>query len=55
MYRFVLNKLFQKFSDRQVIETGLSDFYKMNLTLLQMYFTKKKHETSAGVIKNMMM
>ena len=33
------------FQDAQVIETGLSDFHKMNLTVLKMYFTKQKHET----------
>ena len=26
-------------------ETGLSDFHKMNLTVLKMYFIKQKHET----------
>ena len=31
--------------DTQVIETDLSDFYKANLTVLKMYFTKQKHET----------
>ena len=33
------------FQDTQVIETGLSDFHKMNLTVLKMLFTKHKHET----------
>ena len=33
------------FQDAQVIETGLSDFHKMNLTVLKMYLTKQKHET----------
>ena len=33
------------FQDTQVIETGLSDFHKMNLTVLKMFFTKQKHET----------
>ena len=32
------------FQDTHVIETGLSDFDKMNLTVLKMYFTKQKHE-----------
>ena len=31
--------------DTQVIETDLSDFYKANLTVLKMYYTKQKHET----------
>ena len=35
----------RSFQDTQVIETGLSDFHKMNLTFLKMYFTKQKHET----------
>ena len=29
-----------------IIGTGLSDFHKMNLTALKMYFTKQKHETT---------
>ena len=33
------------FRDTQLIETGLSDFHKMNLTVLKMHFTKQKHET----------
>ena len=45
MYRFVPNKLFKKFSNTQVIETGLSDFHKINLTVLKMLFTKQKYET----------
>ena len=35
----------RRFQDTQVIETGLSDFHKMNLTVLKMFFTKQKHET----------
>ena len=35
----------RSFQDIQVIETSLSDFHKMNLTVLKMYFTKQKHET----------
>ena len=35
----------RSFQDTQVIETGLSYFHKMNLTVLKMYFTKGKHET----------
>ena len=30
----------RSFQDTQVIETGLSDFHKMNLTVLRMFFTK---------------
>ena len=46
MYRFVLNtNCLRSFQDTQVIETGLSDFHKMNLTVLKMFFTKQKHET----------
>ena len=33
------------FQDTQVIETTLSDFCKMDLTVLKMCFTKQKHET----------
>ena len=33
------------FQDTNVIESGLSDFQKMNLTVLKMYFTKQKHKT----------
>ena len=35
----------RSFQDTQVIETGLSDFHKMNLTVLKMLFTKQKYET----------
>ena len=35
----------RSFQDTQVIETGLSDFHKMNQTVLKMFFTKQKHET----------
>ena len=35
----------RSFEDTQVIETGLSNFHKMNLTVLKMFFTKQKHET----------
>ena len=33
------------FQDTLVIETGLSDFHKMNITVLEMFFSKQKHET----------
>ena len=35
----------RSFQDTQVIETSLSDFHKMNLTVFKMLFTKQKHET----------
>ena len=35
----------RSFQDTQVIETGLSDFHKMNTTILKMFFSKQKHET----------
>ena len=35
----------RSFQDTQVIETGLSDFHKMNLTVLKMFFKKQKYET----------
>ena len=31
--------------DIQVIETGLSDFHKMNITILKMFFSRQKYET----------
>ena len=34
----------RSFQDTQVIETGLSDFHKMNITVLKMFFSKQKHE-----------
>ena len=45
MYGFVPKKCSRSFQDTQVIETGLSDFHKMNLTVLKMLFPKEKHET----------
>ena len=36
----------RSFQDTQVIETGLSDFHKMNITVLKMFFSKQKHETA---------
>ena len=35
----------RSFQDTQVIETGLSDFHKMNITVLKMFFSKQKHDT----------
>ena len=35
----------RSFQDTHIIETDLSDFHKMNLTVLKMFFIKKKHET----------
>ena len=35
----------RSFQDTQVIETGLSDFQKLNITVLRMFFSKQKHET----------
>ena len=31
--------------DTQVIETGLSDFHMMNITVSKIIFSKQKHET----------
>ena len=45
MHQFFSNKLLHSFQDTQVIETGLSDFHKMNITVLKMFFSKQKHET----------
>ena len=35
----------RSFQDTQVIQTGLSDFHKMNITVLKMFFSKQKHGT----------
>ena len=35
----------RSFQDTHIIQTGLTNFHKMNLTVLKMYFTKQKHET----------
>ena len=35
----------RSFQDTQVLKTGLSDFHKMNLKVLKIFFTKQKHET----------
>ena len=44
----------RSFQETQVIETGLSDFHKMNLTVLKMFFTKQKMRPfSTGIIKNL--
>ena len=45
MYQFVPNKLLKKLSRYQVTETGLSNFHKMNLTVLKKFFTKQKYDT----------
>ena len=45
MYRFVSVNYSRSFHDTQVIQTVLSDFGKMNLNVLKMYFAKQKHET----------
>ena len=42
---FFLTNCSRSFEDIQVIETGFSDFYKINLIVLKMYFTKQKQET----------
>ena len=34
----------RNFQDSQVIETGLSNFHKMNITVLKTFFSKQKHE-----------
>ena len=34
----------RSFQDTPVIETGVSDFHKMNITVLKMIFSKQKHE-----------
>ena len=42
---FFLTNCSRGFQDTQVIETGLSDFHKINLTVLKICFTKQKNET----------
>ena len=48
-----LTNCWRNFQDIQIIETGLSDFHKMNLRVLKMYFTKQKQEFSTEIIKNL--
>ena len=52
----LLKNCSRNFQDtRQLIKTGLSNFHKMNLTVLKMYFNKKNMKPfSTGVIKNLM-
>ena len=40
-----LKNCLRSLQDTQVIETGLSDFHKINITSLKMFFSKQKHET----------
>ena len=50
----LLTNCSRSFQDTLVIETALSDFHKMNLAVLKMYFTKQKHDpSSTGTIKNL--
>ena len=35
----------RSFQDTQVKETGLSDFHKMNITVLKIFYSKQKHKT----------
>ena len=41
----VLTSCPRRYQATQVIETGLSDCHKMNITVLKMFFSKQKHET----------
>lgn len=43
-YDFFLRNCSRGFQDAKVIGTSLSDFQKMNLALLRMFFSKQKHE-----------
>ena len=45
MHRFVCINYTRSFQNTQVIQTVLSDFYKMNLAVLKIYFAKQKDET----------
>ena len=40
-----LTKCSKSFQDTQVVETGLSNFEKMNITVLKMFYTKQNHNT----------
>ena len=40
-----LTNCLRRFQDTQIIETGLSDFHKRNLTVLKMHFVNQNHET----------
>ena len=54
MYRFVSVNYSRSFHDTQVIQTVLSDFGKMNLNVLKMYFAKQNMtQFSTGIIKNL--
>ena len=44
MHRFVCINYTRSFQNTQVIQTVLSDFYKMNLAVLKIYFAKQKDE-----------
>ena len=35
----------RSFQDTQVVQTGLSDFHKMNISLLKVFYRKQKHDT----------
>ena len=45
MHRFFCINYTRSFQNTQVIQTVLSDFYKMNLAVLKIYFAKQKDET----------
>ena len=40
-----LTNCYKSFQDTQAVETRLSDFHKMNITILKMFCTKQKHST----------
>ena len=42
MYRFTFNKFPKSFLKSQTLETGLSDFHKLTLTVLKIHYKKQK-------------
>ena len=45
MHRSFFTNWSRSFQDTQVIEIGLSDFHKMNIKVLKIFFSKQKHDT----------
>ena len=41
----LLTNWFKSFQNTQVVKKGWSDFHKMKITVLKMFYTKQKHNT----------
>ena len=39
---FIITNRLKSFQEREVIETGLSDFHKMSLTVMKVFYNKQK-------------